>query len=178
MPSDNLLAELLVKDIGASFGAGGTTAAGAAVVHATLARMHVQATIVDGSGLSRADHESPRQVVRLLNAMRGNAAFDAALPVAGRTGTLALRMRGSAAQDRCHAKTGTLSNVSALAGYCRTTNGHLLAFAFMENRVLTGRAKAIENTMTITLAKLRPRGSVPLAPVTPVATTTPGAATG
>jgi hypothetical protein len=110
---------MLLKDLGARFGSGGSTAAGAAVVRATLAQLHVKATLVDGSGLSRADHESPRQVVTLLRAMHEDTAFVAALPVAGRTGTLALRMRHSAAQDHCQAKTGTLSNVSALAGYCR-----------------------------------------------------------
>jgi D-alanyl-D-alanine carboxypeptidase/D-alanyl-D-alanine-endopeptidase (penicillin-binding protein 4) len=160
VPSDNLLAEMLLKDLGARFGDGGSTAAGAAVVRATLAQLHVRSTLVDGSGLSRADHESPRQVVTLLRAMRENAAFLAALPVAGRTGTLALRMRRSAAQDRCQAKTGTLSNVSALAGYCTTRNGHLLAFAFIENRVRTARAKAIENRLAIAIARLRPGGVV------------------
>jgi D-alanyl-D-alanine carboxypeptidase/D-alanyl-D-alanine-endopeptidase (penicillin-binding protein 4) len=93
--------------------------------------------------------------------MHEDTAFVAALPVAGRTGTLALRMRHSAAQDHCQAKTGTLSNVSALAGYCRSANGHLLAFAFMENRVRTVRAKAIENRLAITLARSRPGGAAP-----------------
>ena len=50
-------------------------------------------------------------------------ALAASLPVAGRTGTLVHRMRGTAAQDRCQAKTGTLHDVSALAGYCTTTAG-------------------------------------------------------
>jgi D-alanyl-D-alanine carboxypeptidase/D-alanyl-D-alanine-endopeptidase (penicillin-binding protein 4) len=170
-PSDNLLAELLVKDLGAHDGATGSTAAGAAVVRATLARLHVSSTVVDGSGLSRGDRESPRQVVTLLAAMRTNIAFAAALPVAGRSGTLALRMRHSAAQDHCKAKTGTLSNVSALAGYCHTPNGHLLAFAFMENHVHTARAKAIENILTITLARQRPVGSPLVPPLVPVTTT-------
>ena len=44
-------------------------------------------------------------------------------------------MRGTAAQDRCHAKTGTLHDVSALAGFCNTTGGDRVAFAFLMNRV-------------------------------------------
>ena len=57
--------------------------------------------------------------------MRDKPGFRPALAVAGRTGTLAARMRHSSAQDRCQAKTGTLHDVSALAGYCRTPNGHV-----------------------------------------------------
>ena len=53
--------------------------------------------------------------------------------MAGRTGTLVHRMRGTAAQDRCQAKTGTLHDVSALAGYCTTTAGAHVAFAFLMN---------------------------------------------
>ena len=78
--------------------------------------------IVDGSGLSRADRTTPRQVVRLLERMHGQEVgpdFEASLPTAGRTGTLRRRMRGTAAQDNCHAKTGTLIGVSTLAGVLR-----------------------------------------------------------
>jgi serine-type D-Ala-D-Ala carboxypeptidase/endopeptidase (penicillin-binding protein 4) len=168
VPSDNFIAELLLKLLGARLGAGGTSAAGAAVVRTTIGRFGIHPVIADGSGLSRADRTSPRQVVALLNALRGNADLQAALPVAGRTGTLALRMRRTAAQDRCNAKTGTLSNVSALAGYCRSANGHLLAFALIENHVFTPRAKRIEDGLAVAFARLRPAGAAP----------TPGAATG
>ncbi len=166
VPSDNLFAEMLLKDLGARFGGAGSTAAGVAVVRRTIASaFHVHPRIVDGSGLSRADHTSPHQIVLLLSALRANAQLRAALPVAGRTGTLAYRMRGTAAQDRCQAKTGTLSNVSALAGYCTTPNGHLLAFAFVENGVYTPIAKAAEDRLAIALARYRPAGVVPTAPV-------------
>jgi len=167
VPSDNMFAEMLLKDVGARFGSAGSTAAGAAVVLRTIARFHIHPRIVDGSGLSRTDHTSPHQIVLLLSALRADAQLRAALPIAGRTGTLADRMRGTAAQDRCQAKTGTLSNVSALAGYCTTPNGHLLAFAFIENGVYTPTAKANEDKLAIALARYRPAG---VAPTTPVAT--------
>jgi len=169
VPSDNMFAEELVKDLGAQFGGAGSTAAGAAVVRRTLLRFRIHPQVVDGSGLSRADRTTAHQVVVLLNGMRGNAALRAGLPVAGRTGTLAFRMRRTAAQDRCQAKTGTLSNVSALAGYCTTANGHLLAFAFVENGVYTPRAKAAEDRLAVALARLRPSLVPPL--VAPPATT-------
>jgi D-alanyl-D-alanine carboxypeptidase/D-alanyl-D-alanine-endopeptidase (penicillin-binding protein 4) len=167
VPSDNLFAEMLLKDLGARFGGAGSTAAGAAVVlHTIASAFHVHPRIVDGSGLSRADHTSPHQVVLLLSALRANAQLRAGLPVAGRTGTLADRMRGTPAQDRCQAKTGTLSNVSALAGYCTAANGHLLAFAFVENGVYTPTAKAAEDKLAIALARSRPAGAAPATPVT------------
>ena len=88
---------------------------------------------------SRAPNRTtPREVVQLLTGMdesEAGVAFDESLAVAGRNGTLYNRMRGTAAQDRCHAKTGTLHDVSALAGYCNTTGGERVAFAFLMNRV-------------------------------------------
>jgi D-alanyl-D-alanine carboxypeptidase/D-alanyl-D-alanine-endopeptidase (penicillin-binding protein 4) len=165
VPSDNLFAELLLKDVGARFGGAGSTAAGVRVVKRTLAPYGVHPRIFDGSGLSRTDRTTPRQVVTLLSALRGNAALRAALPVAGRSGTLVDRMRRTSAQDRCQAKTGTLSNVSALAGYCTTRNGHLIAFAFIENLVYTPIAKAAEDRLAIALARTRPGGAVPTTPV-------------
>ncbi len=161
VPSDNLLAEMLLKGLGARFGGAGSTTAGVRVVRRTLARYGVRPQIADGSGLSRSNRTSPRQVVMLLNELRADTALRAALPVAGRSGTLVDRMRHTSAQDSCQAKTGTLSNVSALAGYCRTPNGHLLAFAFIENLVYTPLAKAAEDRLVIALARTRPGGTVP-----------------
>ncbi|HEU4703514.1 MAG TPA: D-alanyl-D-alanine carboxypeptidase, partial [Conexibacter sp.] len=178
VPSDNLFAEMLLKNLGARFGGSGSTVAGVRVVRRTLARYGVRPQMADGSGLSRANRTSPRQVVMLLNALRANASMRAALPVAGRSGTLLDRMRRTSAQDRCQAKTGTLSNVSALAGYCRTPNGHLLAFAFIENLVYTPTAKAAEDRLVIALARTRPSGAVPATPVAAPPSTTPTPAGG
>jgi serine-type D-Ala-D-Ala carboxypeptidase/endopeptidase (penicillin-binding protein 4) len=165
VPSDNFVAEMLLKGIGARFGTAGTTSAGGAVVRHTVSRWGIAPRIADGSGLSRANGTSPRQVVALLNGLRTNTSFRAALPVAGRSGTLAARMRGTSAQDRCQAKTGTLSNVSALAGYCRTPNGHVLAFAFLANSVYTYTAKKAEDRLLIRLARYQPAGEPLPAPV-------------
>ncbi len=135
-PSDNYLAETLLKDIGASFGGAGTTAAGAAVVRQEmLSQFGIVPRLVDGSGLSRVDSTSPLQVVTLLRQMYSNPVFFNSLAIAGDTGTLQHEAIGTAAQGVCHAKTGTLRDVAALAGYCHARDGHELAFAFLANGI-------------------------------------------
>lgn len=159
--SDNLYAEQLLKALGAHHGSSGSTTAGATVARQALRRFRVAPKLADGSGLSRQNATSPRQVVMMLDGMRDEPGFRAGLPVAGRDGTLSRRMRGTSAQDRCQAKTGTLSNVSALAGYCRTANNHVVAFAFLANSVYTPSAKAAEDRLAIMLARQRPAGAAP-----------------
>ena len=155
VPSDNFDAEMLLKRLGASFGGAGTTQAGVGVVRSQLATFGVHPRIVDGSGLSRADRTTPRQVVRLLERMSGTevaTTFQASLPVVGRTGTMRRRMRGTAAQDRCQTKTGTLHAVSALAGYCQTTAGRNVAFAMLMSTPLITRAHRVQDRMTAAIA--------------------------
>jgi D-alanyl-D-alanine carboxypeptidase/D-alanyl-D-alanine-endopeptidase (penicillin-binding protein 4) len=145
-PSDNFFAEMLLKGLGARFGSGGTTAAGAAVVRAELAHAFgIHPYFVDGSGLSYADSTSPLQVVMLLSDMAANQVFVDSLAVAGETGTLQDEARGTPAQGSCHGKTGTLSDVANLAGYCLARDGHTLAFAVLANSVTdTAHAHAVE----------------------------------
>ena len=121
-PSDNFNAETLIKAVGSEFGTGGTTRAGAVVVKRTMQSFGLSPKIVDGSGLSRSDRTTPRQVVTLLDRMSTDAAgpaFATSLAVVGRNGTLFDRMRRTAARDRCQGKTGTLHDVSALAATAR-----------------------------------------------------------
>lgn len=135
-PSDNYLAEMLLKGIGARFGGAGSTAAGAAVVKSELlAQFGIHPQLNDGSGLSRRDHTSPLQVVTLLEHMYTNPAFFNSLAIGGETGTLQDEMQGTAARGVCHGKTGTLHDVAALAGYCTARDGHELAFAFLANGI-------------------------------------------
>jgi D-alanyl-D-alanine carboxypeptidase/D-alanyl-D-alanine-endopeptidase (penicillin-binding protein 4) len=65
-------------------------------------------------------------------------------------------MRKSAASDACSAKTGTLSNVSALAGYCETRGGGLVAFAFLMNGVWPYGARVLQDRMAAALARYSP----------------------
>lgn len=92
--------------------------------------------VVDGSGLSRRNAVAPETFVSILQRMydaSGTSPWMTALPIAGRDGTLGGRMRGTPAENNVRAKTGTMSNIRALAGYVRTRDGEALAFAIMAN---------------------------------------------
>lgn len=156
-PSDNYFGETLVKDLGARFGGAGTTAAGAAVVRATIAKLlGIHPVVLDGSGLSHSDATTPRQVVSLLSAIAPTAlgaTLRNDLAIAGKSGTLEMRMRDTPAAGRCQAKTGTLDGVSNLAGYCRDISGDLIAFAFFDDGIAESEAHTLQDNMTITLAR-------------------------
>lgn len=153
-PSDNYFAETLLKDIGAQFGAGGTTASGAAVVRATIASLFgLHPRLDDGSGLSRFDRTTPHDVVTLLARQMANLPFLRSLAVAGRTGTLQDEMRHTYAQGRCRGKTGTLHDVSNLVGYCTARDGHTLAFALMMNGIYPYYAHPIQDRMVVAVAR-------------------------
>jgi D-alanyl-D-alanine carboxypeptidase/D-alanyl-D-alanine-endopeptidase (penicillin-binding protein 4) len=155
-PSDNFFAETLVKDLGARYGGAGTTAAGAAIVTKTIATLlGIQPHVVDGSGLSEEDKTSPYQVTDLLVELAPTpigAVLRDSLAVAGRSGTLELRMRGTRAAGNCQGKTGTLTGVSNLVGYCQAADGHTLAFAIFNDRIATETAHRFQDNMAITVA--------------------------
>ena len=155
-PSDNFFAETLLKDLARQAGGIGTTAAGARIAAAHARRLGVRATLVDGSGLSRGNRASPRSIVRLLTAMYGSDDFDVfvgSLPIAGRDGTLFDRMRSGPARDRCRGKTGTLSNVSALSGYCEATSGDNYAYSILMNGVYPTGARKLQDLMLQALSR-------------------------
>jgi D-alanyl-D-alanine carboxypeptidase/D-alanyl-D-alanine-endopeptidase (penicillin-binding protein 4) len=89
--------------------------------------------IVDGSGLSRLDRLTAASVVGMLQSswldQDLREILISSLPVAGRSGTLGRRMRGTAAAGRVRAKTGTLSVASALSGYAKRR----YAFSVIQN---------------------------------------------
>ncbi|HEY1457272.1 MAG TPA: D-alanyl-D-alanine carboxypeptidase/D-alanyl-D-alanine-endopeptidase [Solirubrobacteraceae bacterium] len=155
-PSDNFFAETLLKDLGARYGANGSTAAGAAVLRRTIAAdFALHPNVVDGSGLSEDDRTSPYEVVDLLSELHQHplgAVLRGDLAVAGESGTLAQRMRGTAAAGRCEGKTGTLTGVSNLAGYCQDSAGDELVFAFFTDGISIDAAHTIQDNMAITLA--------------------------
>ena len=101
----------------------------------------------DGSGLSLYNYVTPELLVHLLRYAYRNTdiitSLYPALPIAGEDGTLKKRMKGPSTHNNVHAKTGTLTGISSLAGYCRTANNHFLAFCIINQgvlRVSDGRA--------------------------------------
>jgi serine-type D-Ala-D-Ala carboxypeptidase/endopeptidase (penicillin-binding protein 4) len=158
-PSDNFASEQLLKALHAASGAtAATTAGGAAAVRRELAAIGVTARVADGSGLSRANRIAPHEVVDLVEAMaedpRLGRPFVASLALAGRSGTLKRRMRGTAAAGRCRAKTGTIRAVSTLAGVCTTRSGRLVGFAFLMNGTSYAAARRAQDRMTAAIARV------------------------
>ena len=136
--SDNFFAEMLMKLLGARFGGAGTTAAGAAVVSSFARSLGSGVHAVDGSGLTRSNRASPQQVVNLLLGMRSQPAgeqFVEDLAVAGQEGTGDERMRGTPAYGNCRVKTGTLTGVSNLSGYCFNPSGREMVFSILMGTV-------------------------------------------
>ena len=99
--------------------------------------------IADGSGLSLYNYVSAELETMLLRyAWQNERIFEhlyPSLPIAGVDGTLEKRMRGTAAQGNVHAKTGTVTGISSLAGYCTTADGHVLAFSIINQGVLNSK---------------------------------------
>ncbi len=134
--SDNFTAEMLLKQLGAVRGTGGSSAAGAAVVLAELRAGEIPVVgvrIADGSGLSLDDRLTVRTLASLLLAFWNDPTMHeivwGALPVAGVSGTLRNRLETAPTRGTVRAKTGTTDEASALSGYVRTR----YAFAVLEN---------------------------------------------
>ena len=142
--SDNLYAECLYYQLAASFGMPPASAVHARTLEKQLiTRLGLERNnyrLSDGSGLSLYNYLSAEILTRLLRyAWQEDSIRESllqALPVAGEEGTLANRMLNTAAVGNVHAKTGTLSGVSSLAGYLTTARGHDLCFCIFNQGVM------------------------------------------
>jgi len=164
--SQNLYAETLLRALGVQAGAG-TAAQGQRVVREVLGGWGVPPdgyVLADGSGLSRYNYVTAETVVQVLRRMatdpRHSAAFEATLPVAGKDGTLARRMRGTPAEGNVKAKTGSMANVRAMSGYVTTRDGERLVFSIIANNfnVPTESIDAAVDTAVVRLAEFSRRG--------------------
>jgi D-alanyl-D-alanine carboxypeptidase/D-alanyl-D-alanine-endopeptidase (penicillin-binding protein 4) len=157
--SDNFFAETLVKDLAMQAKHKGTTAAGVRLVTGFASRVGSRARLVDGSGLSPANRASPYRIVKLLMAMRSRLtefpAFYDSLSIAGRDGTLRPRMRRGPARGHCRGKTGTISGVSAVSGYCQARSGQTYVFSILMNGVNPLGARKLQDSMLQAIAGLR-----------------------
>jgi D-alanyl-D-alanine carboxypeptidase/D-alanyl-D-alanine-endopeptidase (penicillin-binding protein 4) len=119
-------------------------------------------SLTDGSGLTRRNRLTARALTSTLQKVQTEpwfAAFHAALPVAGNPdrmtgGTLRSRMRGTRAADNAHAKTGTMTGVTALSGYVTGADGRRYVFSMVSNH--SGASpRPVEDTFVVTLARWR-----------------------
>lgn len=164
-PSDNWIAEMLFKTIGAEvIGEPGTWQKGREAIGEFLNEItDGQNTFrfVDGSGLSRYNLLNTELLTELLVYMYNNfelmPEFTASLPIAGVDGTLRNRMQGLYAEKVLRAKTGTLSGVSALAGYTRTADGKVLTFGILISHYVgsSATARGIQDSIGDILTKFR-----------------------
>jgi serine-type D-Ala-D-Ala carboxypeptidase/endopeptidase (penicillin-binding protein 4) len=156
VPSDDLFAEMLTKQLGRRFARDGSIAAGARVITRTIRRLyHLHPKILDGSGLSRDDRSSPLEVVDLLARVWRTPAGQqlvASLPTVGVSGTVRTIADGTAAQGRCLAKTGTLTGVTNLAGFCHSRGHQGLAFALFIDGPQNWQALAMVGQMVAAIA--------------------------
>ncbi len=137
--SDNLYAESMFYQIaaGSSTQPGRASDASGAIKRLAfrLGLDSTQYTFADGSGLSLYSYVSAELLVRFLRYAYEQRPIYAhlypSLPVAGVDGTLENRMKKGSARGNVHAKTGTVTGVSTLAGYCTAANGHQLCFAIL-----------------------------------------------
>jgi PBP4 family serine-type D-alanyl-D-alanine carboxypeptidase len=147
-PSDNLIAESLLKTLGLVKRGKGTTAAGREVEEEYLKKIGVEAgnyMITDGSGLSRLDLVTPDTLASVLSYMWSHPnrqAFIDSLPIAGVDGSLRNRMKGPATNGNVHAKTGYVGKARNLAGYVNTKDGEPLVFVLLMNHY-NGETSAI-----------------------------------
>lgn len=144
--SDNLCAEALFYQLGASTGAHPATARDArTVVRRLLEKVGLRPSdyrIADGSGLSLYNYVTAELEVMLLRYAYQNTNIYMhllpSLPVAGEDGTLRRRMRGAFTSGNVKAKTGSVTAISSLAGYCTAANGHVLCFAIINQGIRRG----------------------------------------
>jgi PBP4 family serine-type D-alanyl-D-alanine carboxypeptidase len=159
--SDNFLAENIFKIVGAYAGDNINTSnksrAVKRLIYDSLGIDFKNCQINDGSGLSRRNLVTTRALIATLiksQYLPFADKFYNSLAVAGTDGTLYKRMIGTAAEKNVVAKTGTLRNVSSLAGYVYTRDEELLAFSMIFNGPYVYNYKALENKIAIFLANL------------------------
>lgn len=144
--SDNLYAESMLYQLAAIIREGASAKDGIGIIRNFLDSLGVDASsykIVDGSGLSLYNYLTAEIECKLLRfAYKKPEIYQylyPALPVTGRDGTLQKRMKGTNASSNVHAKTGTLTGVSTLAGYCTAANGNQLCFAIFNQGIMKGK---------------------------------------
>lgn len=158
MNSDNTLAEMLARVVSKESGFDGSAASLTQAFAAALQPYGVPLdpgmVIRDGSGLSHLNAVSPQYYAQLMTKVAAGAenlpVLSAGLPVAGRSGSLASRFAGPAADARgaVAAKTGWIDTAYSLSGIVRAADGSTLTFAFSAIGNVDGSARAALDQLT------------------------------
>ncbi|HAB54289.1 MAG TPA: D-alanyl-D-alanine carboxypeptidase/D-alanyl-D-alanine-endopeptidase [Ignavibacteriales bacterium] len=161
--SQNFFAEQLLKTIGLEIEHFGSAENGIASCNSVFQEMGVNPenmSMVDGSGLSRLNLVTPKQIVSLLNFMYQHKyylPFYNSLPISGIDGTLGNRMKGTKAENNVRAKTGYIGSVRSLSGYVNTGDNEPVTFSIIANNftVPLKLSDNIQDLVCIRLANLR-----------------------
>jgi len=152
--SNNLMTRNLFLTLGAErHGAPATLEKGARAVRDVLTQRGVptrKLVLENGAGLSRIERTSANALTQLLRAAYNSplfAEFQSALPIVASDGTLKRRFNGSPLSGNAHLKTGTLRDVSALAGYVFTAGGQRVSFVMLVNHANAGRSEAAQRAL-------------------------------
>jgi D-alanyl-D-alanine carboxypeptidase/D-alanyl-D-alanine-endopeptidase (penicillin-binding protein 4) len=164
-PSQNQIAEVLLRTIGLERTGVGSADSGSAVVSRQLLAWGAERdgfVVYDGSGMSRHDLLAPETIVRTLVAIQRDTAFQVfydALPIAGVDGTIRTRMVGTPAAGNMRAKTGSLEFVRSLSGYVTDGDGDHLVFSILNNHftVPVDSVSRFQNDVGVLLAGFRAR---------------------
>ncbi|HEX6645471.1 MAG TPA: D-alanyl-D-alanine carboxypeptidase/D-alanyl-D-alanine-endopeptidase, partial [Gemmatimonadales bacterium] len=148
--SQNLYAEVLLKQLGRQFGKEGSWSEGIRVERRFLIDSvgidSTQFSVYDGSGLASENLVSPLAFTQILRYMRKHprfATFIAGMPQSGKRGSLRTRFVGTPLEGRVMAKTGSISRVNTLSGYIDTPDGRKLTFSVQANHHTAGGRAAL-----------------------------------
>jgi D-alanyl-D-alanine carboxypeptidase/D-alanyl-D-alanine-endopeptidase (penicillin-binding protein 4) len=154
--SDNLVAELIVKELGARFANAGTTAGGLTVERTVAIELGLPARpliLSDGSGLDRGNRLSCELIDSVLAHSGEDSPIGKGLSVAGSIGTLTRRFVNTPAAGKVKAKTGSLDGVTSLSGWTTGVRGGDLQFALLANDLPYDAAgTALQNQLVNVLA--------------------------
>ncbi len=161
-PSQNFIAETLLKTLGKEFGVEGSANEGVKVQMALFDSLGMDAEnlyLRDGSGLSRYDLVSPNNSTSLLQMMWDHefqSYYLESLPLAGVLGSIDTRMIGTSAEGNVRAKTGTMTNVSSLSGYTWTQSGEPIIFSIMVNNYIipTSKVRHVQDRIVAILSDM------------------------
>lgn len=164
--SDNTTAEILTKNLGVENAKRGTFSDGLVAMREALQGAGLPlggVDLVDGSGLDRMNRVTCNAVVAALARDKSDGVIGRSMAKAGESGTLQTRLGGTLAVGRIQAKTGTLSGVSALAGWARPEGQQPFNFVIITNGVATQASRSLEDQLATLLAS-QPK-TTPLAAV-------------